>query len=521
MRSHTTVNVVRAYSHTRPEHPRLPATWLLVVVSAICLVLFVTPWGIGTSPDSAGYIHQARALSAGGGLAELGTQWPPLYPLALAATTVFAGDPLAGGRWLNALLFAGNVALLAALLARTVGNRWLASGGVLLLLTAAPMLTVHAYAWSEALFLWLGFSGLAVLERYLRAAQGRLLLLAAGLLALAALTRYAGLPFILTGMLAIVLFAEMPLPARIRTSVRFGLVSSLPLLLWLGWSFLQSGTAGNRELAFHPIGRAHIWQAIFTVTGWLQLPAATPGVVRLLVLAILLLGSAMVTAIWWRRRDVHQVPAVQPCMVWLLALFVPVYLAFLALTISFLDANTPLDDRILAPIYVAVLFLALTGLGAALLMAKRRQAVRVAILGGLGVVMLVQLASAASWVHTHRQLGLGYSSPAWQQSETIAAVSTLPPEVVVFSNAPEVIDLVAQREALSLPRKHAAMRGEMNAGYEDEVAAVQRALAKGAVIVYFDALANRPVASPDELAERMALTRLSRLSDGMIFGAGK
>ncbi|MDT8306350.1 MAG: glycosyltransferase family 39 protein [Anaerolineae bacterium] len=456
-------------------------------------------------------------MSSGGGLASLGTQWPPLYPLVLA---LFGDDPLVGARLLNVILFAANGVLFGAIAGPVSGNRWLSFAGSLLLLTATPIVTVHAYVWSEALFLWLGFLGLLILTQYLQRTEGRLLVVAAALLALAALTRYAGLPFIVTGMLAIVLLTEAPLTQRIRTSGLFGLTSALPLLLWLGWSFFHSGTAGNRVLAFHPIGRAQIWQAIFTVTGWLHLPPGTPGLFRILLLAILFTATVVGVNIWWRRHEMATVPAARTPFIWLALMFVPIYLGFLALTISFLDANTPLDDRIFVPLYFVVLLVVIAAVGIAIQQATQRLA-RWLLIATLGVMMLLQFDSAASWVQMHRQIGLGYSSPAWQQSQTVSAVRGLPDDAIIFSNAPEAIDLLAQREALSLPRKNAAMLGEANAGYDDEIAALKAAVDSGAVIVHFDAVADRPVTSPGELAEEMLLSVVQRTEDGVIFGAGR
>ena len=62
----------------------------LAIIGVICL-LYVTNWGIGTSPDSAAYIASARNLTTGKGLTiptASGLDTPmnfraPLYPLVL------------------------------------------------------------------------------------------------------------------------------------------------------------------------------------------------------------------------------------------------------------------------------------------------------------------------------------------------------------------------------------------------------------------------------------------------------
>lgn len=489
---------------------------VLLAIGALNLIKIATPWGIGASPDSVAYIHQARALSEGGSVFGMGTQWPPLYPMLLGGTALFSGDPYAGARWLHALLFCANVALFGLLLLRTIRSRWIALGGVLLLIGATPILTVHAFAWSEPAFLLLVMMSLGLLAGYLTRPRPVGLALAAFLTGLACLTRYAGLPLVAVGA-TLLLFRRGPgFRGRLAEVALFVGVALVLPAVWLA-GVLAAGGSASRALAFHPLGLTQLWQAVFTVTGWLHVPAATPGAVRLLLVALLLLAGGAV--LFWSRRALVAVTW-QAAFVRLLLLFVLFYLGFLALSISFLDANTPLDDRILAPVYVAGLFLAIAGAGRLLQMLSKRPLMRPVITAALGLFLVVQLATAASWLREQRSKGLGYSSPLWLQSATLEAVRVLPADVDIFSNAPEAIDLLASREALSLPRKNAAMLGERNAGYEDDIAALQRALEAGAALVYFDTVANRPVVSPAELEQRMSLIAAERLPDGALYVAG-
>lgn len=491
------------------------AALVLLAIGALNLINIATPWGIGASPDSVAYIRQARVLSEGGSVLGMGTQWPPLYPLILAGTAAISGDPYLGARWLHALLFCVNVALFGVLLLRTTESRWIAVGGVLLLVSARPILTVHAFAWSEPAFLLLVMLSLALLAVHLSGPRPSVLALAAILTGLACLTRYAGMPLMLVGA-TLLLFRRAPVFKKplAEATLFVGVALALPAAWFAG--VLAAGGSASRALAFHPLGRAQLWQAVFTVTGWLHAPATTPGAVRLLLLGLLLLAGGAV--LFWRRRTLLA-PTWRAAFMRLLLLFVLCYLGFLALSISFLDANTPLDDRILAPVYVTGLFLAMAGAGR-LAQTANRPLLRRAVSVTLGLFLIVQLATAASWLREQRSTGLGYSSPVWLQSATLEAVRALPTDVDIFSNAPEAINLLAGREALSLPRKNAAMLGERNAGYEDDIAALQQALETGAVLVYFDAVANRPVVSLPELEERMSLTVADRLPDGALYVAG-
>src|SRR5690606_16555974 len=86
---------------------------------------------------------------------------------------------------------------------------WIAVGGVLLLVSARPILTVHAFAWSEPAFLLLVMLSLALLAVHLSGPRPSVLALAAILTGLACLTRYAGMPLMLVGA-TLLLFRRAP-----------------------------------------------------------------------------------------------------------------------------------------------------------------------------------------------------------------------------------------------------------------------------------------------------------------------
>ncbi|MEI2692511.1 MAG: glycosyltransferase family 39 protein [Anaerolineae bacterium] len=279
------------------------------------------------------------------------TRYPPLYPVLLAAGGPLGLDPLATARWASALLFAANILFvglaLAALLPR---SRWLPLAGALLAASGLPLLTMHSMAWSEPLFLLLSFLCLFVLAAHLDQERPAALLLAGLLGGLAFLTRYAAIPFLAAGVLGLLFMGRPSASRRLASAALFAGLALLPMALWTVRNLAVADTAAARVLAWHPAGRAHLWQALYTVAGWLHVPDRAPNWLRLgLLLAVA--GMALAAAVlMWRTRPARQVPA----FVKLLALLIPLYSAFLAASISLLDASTPLDDRILTPLYVAI-----------------------------------------------------------------------------------------------------------------------------------------------------------------------
>ncbi len=54
-------------------------------ITAFILLMWITPYGSGVSPDSTIYIGSAKSLLSGKGFSYRVTHFPPLYPLFLAA----------------------------------------------------------------------------------------------------------------------------------------------------------------------------------------------------------------------------------------------------------------------------------------------------------------------------------------------------------------------------------------------------------------------------------------------------
>lgn len=507
-----------AASERRPAAILIAA--LLALLSALMLI-FATPHGIGASPDSAAFIGTARQIAAGQNLFSLAdTHQPPFYPLALALAALPGSDPLAGARWLHTLLFAANVLLFALILQRLLSRLWLIAAGALLFLFAAPIFTIHSYAWSEPLFILLALSGLLLLDTYVQSGRRRHLLASAVVIALACLTRYAGLPLIASGALAILFFARTPRRRRLLDAFLFSIVAALPLLLWLARNLFVAGAATSRQFSFHPAGRAHLWQMFYTLSGWLQIPDTFPDIVRFLVWAALFLaaGAIIVLTYTGKRAGAPQEGA-YPTLLNILALFALIYISFLFTSISFFDANTPLDDRLLAPLFAAVLPIALFLLQQGLHLAGGRRWPSWLAVAPLLLLLTLTAWQSAGALRLSRQTGIGYNSPTWQQSPLLAEIDNLPQNIVIYSNAPEAINLLQDRQASALPRINDAMTQTVNQTYHQELNNLLAQVENGsAMVAYFHSLAHRPVTGESELREQYGLQPFVQTSDGVILG---
>jgi hypothetical protein len=227
-------------------------------------------------------------------------------------------------------------------------------------LAAATTIRLYTVAHSESLFLPLWLGSFFLLDRYGERPSPSSLLLAA----LTALTRYAGVAFILSGAAWLLLRrGGESRPGRYAAGVFaagvFAALSLLPLVLWL-LAAGQAGGAGNREIAVHWVAQHHLWQALYTLSAWTA-PDNLPLLARLLLW--LLLVIVLIGLILRRQFAQLQVPRRIPGFFSLLGLNIIVYLAFLLFSISFLDVQIRLTERILAPVYLSLLLLGGTGDG--------------------------------------------------------------------------------------------------------------------------------------------------------------
>lgn len=516
-----------------------PAGYLLLFILAAAgflMLIIATPWGIGASPDSLVYIAGARNLAVGNGFSQAGmdgtfkgiTHHAPLYAALLAGLDRLGLDPLYGGRWLNAALFAGLILLIGILLNRLLPSRskWsllAVMAGAALVLVSPVLVEIYLMAWSEALFLLLTPAALWLLSGYLETRSPAWLAGAAVVTALACLTRYAGIALAISGGLALLVMSWKKPFLRLIDAAVYGAVSLAPVALWMLRNQFSSGSTTSREIGFHPIGMAHIQQAITTLGQWFFIPSQMPAAVKLLPY-ILLAGGF----VYWylearsRRQTKPQGQAASiagvPAFIWVCLIFVTIYFLFLALSISFLDANTPLDSRILSPVLLIAILLAVfvlerffspnNGLGRRLL---------ASILPG--AFLLICLLATVALLQSSYMEGLGFSTRAWSRSPLLAETNGLPDGLLIYTNVPEPITLYTHLPAFPLPKKFESANQRENLRFAADMEQVHTRVAAGeAVVVYFDRVKRLSLPTLGELRGEYGLAAWRQAPDGVILG---
>lgn len=186
-----------------------------------------------------------------------------------------------------------------------------------------------------------------------------------------------------------------------------------------------------------------------------------------------------------------------------LAAFIAVYLVGALLHVSWLNASTPLDFRILAPPHVAGLLLV------GCVLARGAAAARVSALP-VGVLAMLVLASVAAGAGTALRVGrdgLGLRNPQFTRSQAIEWARALPDGVRRYSNYPELIYLFAGRGADMLPVPIDPLTLAPDTQYRDQIAQLAHEIDAGsAAVVYFThpALSRSSSLTADRLLEELA-----------------
>ena len=464
----------------------------LVTATGIWLLEFSTPYGLGLIDDAISYIAAARAMLDGLGFTRIWlasglepiTHWPPGYPATLAAISYFLKiDPYRSARFLNMLVFGGNAALLALLGYKMTKSTLWAAFLSLLFLSNSAILRLHAQALSEPLYLFVsilafwtfakalhldvnvqatqpksakadsskeptevGFDNLA---RGLIPVRGKYIFLTGLLTALSYITRYAALSLFATFVVAIVILYPTWRKRFVSLGI-FLLGAAPPIFAWMMRNKTVGGSATNRAMRWHPVTLENIQRGLheffdFIIpmrslrTGWYENYA---------FLAIIVLGITLALLIWllpqglkYFIRPTKSTPPQN--LPFITALYIFGYMGSLLVSLTFFDAATPLNDRILSPVYVALLVMLIYFLHQAATQGKI--AFRIFAFGAVFLLLAIFIPSQKQMVDELRQTPTGFASWRWRESVVMEAIRELPEDVDIYTNQPPAVYFWTER----------------------------------------------------------------------------
>lgn len=522
--------MARAEKAVTDESPpaSLNRDWIVIALMGLvagltsALVLFASPWGIGVGYDSYFYLSAAQTLSDGIGLGRIHasgafiplTHFPPLYPTSITLVTQLSGSPSAdAARWLQALL-AGLLPVSVGLAAARSHGRWVGLAGAVYVAASPVLFARHLWAMSESVFYLVLVANWLALAAFTRRPSIRLAGVGGALAGLGYLTRYAGVSIV--GMWALVWLLLPHNQGRSRwiTLAAFALACSLAVLPWVVRNQLLDQALTNRSLVFHPPTLDQFKEAGRALASWLPV-SQLPLWLRLGAVLIVGGGLSTIPLLAWRdesrgeHRAVFGWPAIIPLA------FAGAYLAMLLLSLTLFDASTPLDSRILSPIYLALVVSALFTLPTLVAAASRR--LRLA-LAGAGLLVFFVFANATYVLAADgRADGLGFNSRAWRRSPTVAAVRELPSDILIYSNESFPVSFHTGRPVFSVPERLDPVQSSERPDWEQAVAEMHVRLAQTEGVLVLIHPNELRVEMPPIETLTMGLVPLMEANDGTIY----
>ncbi len=448
--------------------------FVLPILSVVLLWLS-TIHGAGIGGDATIYITSAQNLLAGKGLGliqadgsfRLLPYFPPLFSLVLAGLGALGLDLAEAARWLNIFLFAALVWLVGRVTFRLTRSAVFALLAAALMLVSPVLIPVYSWAMSEPLAIFLSLAGLALLLPAMRTGRQRGLLVAAALvMGLSILTRYAQAAFLAAGALGIFLLANGNWRRRLVDAILYGFVGVLPAAAWVIFDVAQTATVSSRSWeGAGGMGQrlANLWPALqdvflfwFVPDSWISQPPYPQIANRLMLPAgLLVLAVGFAIVLLRNRKREATVRTDSANLAWLLAFSTAAYLLVIGLVYVTTYPPITIASRMLAPLHVVVIWLValLAGMVAAGWPKAR-------ILSGLLALGLVVFVGWYGWrsariVQQNYALGLGYNSVAWQESDTIQWVLSLPPGASLVTNEEMAVLYLTGRASYPLAEVYA------------------------------------------------------------------
>ncbi len=518
----------------RIKHFSLFVPLLVAIALAGSILLFVctSPWGIGVSKDGARYIAGARSILEGHGYRDAVsmdpiTNWPPFFPFTLAVIGLFGIDPVEGARILHILLFGLNIFIVGLILKRFTQSTLIALFGAWLFLTSSPIVESHILVRSEPWFIFLVFTGFFFLLQYLSTGAKRLLFFASFFTALACLDRYAGVSVIAAGMIMILFSNQNNLRHPVIHSMIYGILSFLPLGLWIMRNYLTAHDPVNRTIYFHFPAASYFHQALATFSSWLVAIHAPLTLQYFVLIIFLTTAITMMIFVAKREKSKEGVGDVTTHDFFrMMALMITFSFCVIGLELfhhAFLYAHVQASDRHFLPVFVACL------IGSFVLLHRFLKLYPHPFFKIFAVVFLLSLNISYLWnssrtFTTAYHDGDRFTSRKWRTSPTIAKAKSLPTDAFIYSNEPGALYILTNRKTYSLPRKYSRRH------YRDKESAkpdekflrrlnkVKEKLAsRKGYIVFFHPSHRWHKVSEEELQHDLPLVLVDRLSDGVIY----
>lgn len=472
---------------------------LAIAVAGVWALRKATPYGLSLRNDSVQYVNGARNLLAGDGYTRTSgagelkpiTTVPPMFSTAIAIVSLSGLEALRSARFLILLFFGLDIILLGYLVFRLTRSQGFALAGALLLATSSVFLANFAWLMSEPLFVFFWLVGFIIFDMYLDNRKPWLLILLGVLCGAAYLTRYIGITLLVT-----LGFCLLILKAGWKRKLFSLLYLGLPFLPFAaGWMIrntLQIGNLANRTLLVHLATFEKINFGIDQFWDWLLPDSLSDFYLQnqvgfhnafyvLFLLSLLGLGYLLAKSL--KQSASLNLPQPSASHILPLSLYIFIYLGMTLLSMSFVDASTVLDHRLMIPVYLPLLVLLMAGLD--WVFRQKGLVVQIIPVVILLVILGFSISEGLTEVKQLSKDGLGYASQGVRLSPTIQYIKELPP-ILIYTNKSYMVYIVAGRPAYLAPGPTDPVTQAPRENYQQDLEDMRAAIReKKAILIFF------------------------------------
>ena len=443
------------------------ASIFLIGILGSLVILYSTHWGPWVFSDSSGYIISARNLIAGHGLGLYGpsgafhplTLHPPLFSLLIGFFGWIGIDLLTAARWINVILFGLTISVVGLTIFTITHSPWLSIICSILILSMPDLIDIYSGAMSEPLFIFTGLLSISLVLLFLRNNRYLVLLAAAIAVGLSIITRYAGIAFLITGIVGLLLFSHRTWKNRIIDVLVYGSVGSIFVIGWLAWLKLQSIENHSIQLSKNLSEQLTNFRLSVMEIFWSWLPFTShlPGysynLAKYLAIITVVIFLILIGLIIWKMYKSSGKPfdlsSGLPFAI-LMVVFAIAYLIILTFSYLFTLPTPDLIARTLLPAHLALLlgFFMLCILFIRAWSSIKWVPIMLILLAvGVSISYMSDSLKIASQYH---QNGSGYTSQYWRNSETIRTIEQLPVNIPLVSNESAAIYFYTNRPAYDI-----------------------------------------------------------------------
>ena len=450
------------------------------------------------------------------------TLYPPVYPIILSISGLIKSNIIHSSRWLHSLIFGINTILFAIIIfISTRRDRLALFLGLLLFVSSDQIIKIHAYAWSESPFISFTFSTFLLLFLYISTYQVKFLILSSITLGFAIATRYVGFSLLPPVLLVLFLYGNQSKAQRIKSLFIMAIFSLTPVTLWMVRNFLISDSATNRSFVYHPLSLKIISEVLFSYHILYQPNFDAINSISL-ELYVFLCFFLWLIWVFFKNRGVQKSPfTINHFFIIIGVLSFISYLLFVISSISFFDANIPLDQRILFPAY-SFLTISIFSATFTYFNIGKLKVLKILFIIYVMISIIANINPLINWIKESRSQGLSYNRITWIKSPTISSLILLNPDVKIYSNGRDVIGLRTEFQSFNLPKEYNQNTLIQNNHFNDEIHAMCKEVVTGdAIVVYFQNIYRKYFPTVDEINQICKLPILITEADGVIFGSQK